>query len=319
MVLEFPFNRRNRRRSTKSNNVADVLLNAVRQSAVTPNPRRKARQGQLAGTALRIQMLEERLLLAANLSLSAWPGVPYLLEASPNGSDTELILKNRTTNATLDSVIVNSSDALVTITGSAASEDLHINLNGVYTFSGGSVTERIPVALSVLGGGGQDSVTFSGNTAVTNSLSVTAQTIVVNTGVRVDATGAVSFSSVADTGVSSVSTGTNSAAITIGGHVSGASVAMTARTDGQVSTTTSGLGLSAANTWTDSATITVNGGATIEATGNVTLLANRTTEYSATGRSAVNTITGDTSIAIGSATTGSTISSGGDLSIRAVV
>jgi hypothetical protein len=93
---------------------------------------------------------------------------------------------------------------------------------------------------------------------------------------------------------------------------------MTAKTDGQVSTTTSGLGLSAANTWTDSATITVSGGATIEATGNVTLLANRTTEYSATGRSAVNTITGDTSIAIGSSTTGSTISSGGDLSIRAV-
>jgi|GEM_PF-2090014 len=201
MVLEFPFNGRNRRRSTKSEQVADVLLNAVRQSSVTPSPRRKARAGQLAGTAHRIQMLEERLLLAANISLATWAGTPFLLEASGSASNATITLKDRSDNTVLTTQAVNNATGSLTITGSNGADDVWINLSGVYAENGsGTITTEIPVSFAFTGGTGNDSVKFTGNTTVSNTLSVIAETITVDPSVRVDAPNSVSLTATANAG-----------------------------------------------------------------------------------------------------------------------
>ncbi|MFO1001307.1 MAG: hypothetical protein U0936_13260, partial [Planctomycetaceae bacterium] len=324
MVLEFPFNRRNRRRSTKSDNVADVLLNAVRQSGVTPTPRRKARRGQVAGTAHRIQMLEERLLLAANIDLTTWAGTPFLLEASGSASNATITLKSRTDNSVLTTQAVNNATGSLTITGSSSADDVWIDLSGVYTENGsGVITKEIPVSFAFTGGAGNDSVKFTGNTAVSNTLSVVAETITVDASVRVDAPNSVSLTATADagtvneSGLLAASTWTNSAAVTVSGTVTSSAVTLSAATSGTISTISSGSLGSATNTWTDSAVVTINAGAVVKGTGSVTILADRATSYFAQGRSAKNEITGDTKVVIGGSGTAAQITSDGDLSIKA--
>ena len=115
MALEFPFNRRNRRRrSAQPERIAEALLN----SANSPRPAKavaapsRARKATRSHAGAQIQSLEERLLLAANINLATWAGTPFLLEASGNGVNATLTLKNRTTNVTLDSVTVDSSDTV---------------------------------------------------------------------------------------------------------------------------------------------------------------------------------------------------------------
>ncbi|MCX7396820.1 MAG: hypothetical protein NT138_03985, partial [Planctomycetales bacterium] len=324
MVLEFPFNRRTRRRSTKSEQVADVLLNAVRQSSATPSPRRRARAGQLAVTAHRIQMLEERLLLAANINLATWAGTPFLLEASGSANNATITLKNRSDNTVLTTQAVNNATGSLTITGSNGADDVWINLSGVYAENGsGTITTEIPVSFAFTGGTGNDSVKFTGNTAVSNTLSVIAETITVDASVRVDAPNSVSLTATAnagtvnETGLLAASTWTNSAAVTVSGKVTSSAVTLSAATSGTISTISSGSLGSATNTWTDAAVVTVNAGAIVKGTSSVTILADRATTYLAQGRSAKNEITGDTKVIIGGSGTAAQITSGGDLSIKA--
>ncbi|MCR9199662.1 MAG: hypothetical protein NXI04_13535, partial [Planctomycetaceae bacterium] len=271
------------------------------------------------GTAIPAQMLEPRLLLSG-FNLASFPAVTqFEVDATTTGGDVILQLKNRVNSAVLATVVNASTD--VTVTGTTNADDLHIDLSHISTFNGAGVnTGKLGVGLIFDGGAGVDSVTFTGNTAATTTLTVNAENIGVNSGVRVHSTAALSF--LATAGVSGTAstnipvTGTNVAAISVAGHVSGTTVTLTAQTQGTVNTTEGAvLGL-ATNEFTDSATIAVADTGKIEGT-TVGLLARRSSTYNATGRAATNKITGDTSITIGTSS-GATIESDGSLSIRAI-
>jgi hypothetical protein len=269
-------------------------------------------------------MLEERLLLAANINLATWAGTPFLLEASGSANNATITLKNRTDSSVLATQAVNNATGSLTITGSSGADDLWINLSGVYAENGGgTITTEIPVSLAFTGGAGNDSVKFTGNTAISNTLSVIAETITVDASVRVDAPNSVSLTATAnagtvnETGLIAASTWTNSAAVTVSGKVTSSAVTLSAATSGTISTISSGNLGSAKNTWTDSAIVTINAGAIIKGTSSVTILADRATTYFAQGRDAKNEITGDTKVVIGGSGSVTEITAGDDLSIKA--
>jgi hypothetical protein len=268
------------------------------------------------------QVLEERLLLAADFDLSDFSGPDFRLEAAKVGTDTYLNLYNRSgTVALLKSVMV-STDPIV-INGSVNADDLHIDLSGVTLINASGVaTERLGVALQFDGMAGDDVVRFTGNSAVTGNLSIGAESITVDASTTVDATATVSLNATStrsdsDTSVLTASTsGTQSAAVTVRGTVSGADVTLTAATTGTISAiSTAGL-LSAHNNWTETAIVTINAGSKITGSNSVTILADRSTDYYAKGRDAKNTVSGNTSVAIGG-TGSTTITAGGALSIIA--
>ena len=192
------------------------------------------------GTAIPAQMLEPRLLLSG-FNLASFPAVTqFEVDATTTGGDVILQLKNRMNSAVLATVVNASTD--VTITGTANADDLHIDLSHISTFDGmGANTGKLDVGLIFDGGAGADSVTFTGNTAASTTLTVNAENIGVNSGVRVHSTAALSF--LATAGVSGTAatnvpvTGTNLAAISVAGHVSGTTVTLTAQTQGTVNTT----------------------------------------------------------------------------------
>ncbi|MEQ9409446.1 MAG: calcium-binding protein, partial [Fuerstiella sp.] len=296
------------------------MLKSARKDVAVP-PRRKLKH---RGGAIRtpLQALERRMMLTT-IDLADYVGVSnFSLSAQVVGADRILTVADRDGGSGPWTVTL--SDTVLIINGSTGDDDLHIDLSGVSTINAGTVQTRLNASLTFNGLNGNDSVSFTGHSAVTGGLSVTAESISVASGKRVDATGALVFTAIASAGAqvnnaaTVNATGSSTAAISVSGDVRAGSVSMVAQTTGSVTSNSTSALSQAANTFTDTATITINGGANVEATGSLSLRAERTTSYAATGRSAVNTISGDTRVTVGATGSGSTLTSGGNLSVQAV-
>ncbi|MCA9062255.1 MAG: hypothetical protein KDA96_04330, partial [Planctomycetaceae bacterium] len=138
----------------------------------------------------------------------------------------------------------------------------------------------------------------------------------VNALTAVSLTARSDLGTVSNTGLTAATSGSNSAALTVSGTVTAPTITLSAVTNGTVTATSTSALATATNTWTDSAVVTINGGAVVTGT-NVSILANRQTRYSATGRNAKNVVSGDTRITVGQVGTGAAITAGTSLSMLA--
>ena len=238
-----------------------------------------------------------------------------------------------------DAFIFDDASSLGAVALSVQGEDGadSVTLNENLTLSGGLVVAAESIVLSsgftVSTGAGNVSLTALAQdaTQVTTSAALTARTASIQVlGSLVATSGNITLFSevtrnIALSGtVTAAVASTSDASVVVSGTVSTAgAMSLTARTGGTVTASAAGLlGLSASNTFTDNAVVRISNSAGIDV-GSLTLLAETKTSYTATSRSALNSVSGQTQAYIEGSTVntrgagGLTISANDDASLTA--